>query len=267
MRLSISHTTTYRYEDPVHYALQRVRLRPVDSPLQTVRDWSLKVEGGRFEVRYADHFGNDTDLVSVDPGAREVTVTASGTVETRDAAGILGKVPSPMPLWFYLRETALTRAGSGLRALAGELEGATAETHLDALHALSAQIADQVAYGPGDTYVGTTAEEALAGGRGVCQDHAQIFIAAARQAGIPARYVSGYLMLDDREDQDASHAWAEAWIELLGWVGFDVSNRQCPDERYVRLAIGRDYRDAAPIGGLRLGPGGESMIVSVQVQQ
>jgi len=124
-----------------------------------------------------------------------------------------------------------------------------------------------VPYGQADTYATTPAEDALRAGGGVCQDHAQIFIAAARHAGIPTRYVSGYLMMNDRIDQDASHAWAEAHLDGLGWVGFDVSNGICPDERYVRIAIGRDSRDAAPITGVRLGTATESMIVSVQIQQ
>ena len=113
----------------------------------------------------------------------------------------------------------------------------------------------------------STAEDALAAGRGVCQDHAHVFVAAARHLGHPARYVSGYLMLDDRVEQDASHAWAEVWIEGLGWVGFDVSNGISPDERYVGVARGLDYRDAAPISGVRFGSGEEELHVSVQVQQ
>ena len=118
-----------------------------------------------------------------------------------------------------------------------------------------------------DTETFASAEEALKAGGGVCQDHAQIFVAAARVAGIPARYVSGYLMMDDRIDQDASHAWAEAHIEGLGWVGFDVSNGISPDERYVRIATGLDSRDAAPITGIRRGAMDETMIVSLQIQQ
>jgi transglutaminase-like putative cysteine protease len=90
-------------------------------------------------------------------------------------------------------------------------------------------------------------------GAGVCQDHAHIFISAARANGIPARYVSGYLMMDDRIDQEATHAWAEAHVEGLGWVGFDVSNGISPDPRYVRVATGSDYRDAAPITGITQG--------------
>ena len=93
----------------------------------------------------------------------------------------------------------------------------------------------------------TTAEEAAANGKGVCQVHAHIFIAAARAADIPARYVSGYLMMNDRVEQEATHAWAEAHIDGLGWVGFDIANGISPDPRYVRVATGRDFRDAAPL--------------------
>lgn len=101
----------------------------------------------------------------------------------------------------------------------------------------------------------------------MCQDHAHIFIAAARHAGHPARYVSGYLMMDDRVDQDATHAWAEVWIGDLGWTGFDVSNGISPDMRYVRIASGLDYSQASPISGMTFGGSGESIDVNVQVQQ
>ena len=101
----------------------------------------------------------------------------------------------------------------------------------------------------------------------MCQDHAQIFIAAARAMEIPARYVSGYLMMNDRIEQEATHAWAEAWVQGLGWVGFDVSNGISPDPRYVRVATGRDYRDAAPITGISFGPVAERLTVDLAVEQ
>ena len=128
-------------------------------------------------------------------------------------------------------------------------------------------ILSQNPYNQSSTKAATTAEEALEMGGGVCQDHAQIFIAACRYAGLPARYVSGYLMMTDRIDQDASHAWAEVHLDDLGWVGFDVSNSMCPDATYVRLAMGMDSLDASPVSGMRFGSSDESMIVSLQVQQ
>ena len=265
MQLKISHTTRYDYEKPVHYVLQQVRMTPRDTPQQRVRDWALTVTGGIREVSYSDHHANLTDLISVPSGTRQVEITASGTVETLDNSGIFGKQPTSVPVWYFQRGTELTRAGDGIAALAAGIEGVS--DRLEALHDLSDRIAAAVAYGAGETYTMTTAEDALAGGTGVCQDHAHIFISAARSAGVPARYVSGYLQMDGRVDQDAGHAWAEAYLDTLGWVGFDVSNRQSPDERYVRIACGRDYADAAPLSGLRQGFGDESMIVSLQVQQ
>ena len=113
----------------------------------------------------------------------------------------------------------------------------------------------------------TTAEEAVANGKGVCQDHAHIFIAAARAADIPARYVSGYLMMNDRVEQDATHAWAEAHIDGLGWVGFDIANGISPDPRYVRVATGRDYRDAAPVTGISFGQSKQLLTVNVEVEE
>lgn len=113
----------------------------------------------------------------------------------------------------------------------------------------------------------TPAEDAMQGSHGVCQDHAQIFVSAARLSGLPARYVSGYLMMDDQVDQDATHAWAEVCLPAIGWVGFDVSNGVSPDERYIRIAVGCDARDAAPIKGLRMGLADETLMVSLQVQQ
>jgi len=137
-------------------------------------------------------------------------------------------------------------------------------------HALSAAILDTVGYEGGNTHSGTTAEEAITGGTGVCQDHAHIFISAARMMGFPARYVSGYLKLDaDLEtSQDAAHGWAEAHIDGIGWIGFDVSNQISPDERYVRVATGLDYTEAAPIHGMRYGDtAGESLSVDIEVHQ
>ena len=113
----------------------------------------------------------------------------------------------------------------------------------------------------------TVAEEALGAGRGVCQDHAQIFVGCARMLGVPARYVSGYLMMNDRVEQEAGHAWAEAHVDGLGWVGFDVSNGISPDSRYVRVATGRDYREAAPLTGISYGGRDHAMHVRLAVEQ
>jgi transglutaminase-like putative cysteine protease len=134
------------------------------------------------------------------------------------------------------------------------------------LHSLSALIRERITYEAGRTNSTTTAEEAASHGFGVCQDHAHVFIGAARAGGIPARYVSGYLLMDDRIEQEATHAWAEAHVEGLGWVGFDVSNGISPDPRYVRVATGSDYRDAAPVTGISIGAAEEVLTVGLTVE-
>ena len=265
MKLKITHTTTYDYDAPVSYALQQVRLTPISNSQQEVLNWQLEIEGGHSELFFLDHHKNHTTLVQATPGADQVKITASGEVETSDSTGVLGKVYGKAPLWHFTQQTDRTMPGKNIRSLAKIMSNT--DDQLANLHTLSAEILKAVPYGEAATYAGTTAEEALMAGGGVCQDHTQIFISAARHAGISARYVSGYLMMNDRVDQDASHAWAEVHVEGLGWVGFDISNGYSPDERYVRIATGLDSREAAPISGMRLGAASESMIVSLQVQQ
>ena len=265
MKLRIQHTTKYSYDAPVSYGLQQVRLQPANSRHQTVNNWNVAISGGKAELAFQDQYENRTLLVKADAGTTELSVEVSGEVETHTSDGIFGKVYGTAPLWHFKQSTPRTQAGRGVKKLAKAV--AKADNPLDGLHALSQAIIAEAPYNTTGTEAGTTAEEALSAGAGVCQDHAQIFVSAARSAGIPARYVSGYLMMNDRVDQDASHAWAEAHLDGLGWVGFDVSNGISPDERYVRIATGLDSRDASPISGVRLGSAAESMIVSLQVQQ
>ncbi len=264
MQLRIVHRTRYAYDNPVGYALQRVRATPVAGQTQRVIDWTLAFEGGREELRYTDHHGNDTRLLSVGGGVSEIVVTASGTVETSDTAGVIGMQYGFAPLWLFLRQTPLTQAGEGVASLADGIEG---RDTLERLHAVTAVIAERVAYRAGATNVATTAEEALAIGEGVCQDHAHLFLAAARHLKVPARYVSGYLHLDAGGDQAAMHAWAEAHVDGLGWVGFDPANGISPDARYVRVATGLDYRDAMPVSGIRAGQSREELAVHITVEQ
>lgn len=266
MRLRISHSTTYRYEGPVPYAVQQVRLTPKSSAGQKVLHWDMTIDGGREELRFDDHNNNQVTLISLAPGGQEIMITCQGDVDTADNAGITGRHGGFAPLWFFGRSTGRTEAGSGVRRLVREL-GSAFDGDVSRLHALAGLVGGRIAYETGMTHPETTAEEALAAGHGVCQDHAHVFIAAARLMGYPARYVSGYLLMDDRTRQDAGHAWAEAHLDGVGWVGFDVSNGISPDERYVRVATGLDYADAAPVSGMRFGEGVESMIVSLQVQQ
>lgn len=263
MRIHISHRTIYRFDQPTHYGLQRLRLTPGSGSTQTVVDWDLALSGCGRQLDYDDHFGNHVTLVRIDGDALEVDIDAHGLVETFGSDGIIGQHVGAVPLWFYLRPTELTRPGDRIRELAADV--ASERDPVTRLHALSGRITEQVDYRLGGTEPSTPAEEAVKSSQGVCQDHAHIFVAAARELDVPARYVSGYMVLDDNESSPASHAWAEAHIPDLGWVGFDVSNSISPDDRYVRVAVGRDYREAAPLVGTRYGSGGEILEVRLEV--
>ncbi|AOL95387.1 transglutaminase family protein [Porphyrobacter sp. LM 6] len=266
LKLSIRHTTHYAFAEPVVHALQRLRLTPKATQGQRIIDWEMTFDNAHAELEYDDQHFNHVTLIGITPGAREVMVTCRGTVETEDNAGVIGRHSGHLPLWSFLRQTPLTRPGARLRALLRELPAVSPDAPLDFLHALSGLIRERIVYETGRTHAATTAEEAVVHGYGVCQDHAHIFISAARASGIAARYVSGYLMMDDRIEQEATHAWAEAHVPELGWVGFDISNGISPDPRYVRVATGSDYRDAAPITGISVGASAEVLTVGVAVE-
>lgn len=267
MRLSIRHTTRYAFDEPVVHALQRLRLTPKETQGQRVIDWAMTYDNAHPELEYDDQNFNTVTLIAVDAGTYEVTVTCTGTVETEDNAGVIGRHSGHLPLWSFLGQTRMTKPGPRMRALIRDVPGPAGGDKLTYLHDLSARILREVPYSIGTTGWGTTAEEAVAHGNGVCQDHTHIFIGAARAAAIPARYVSGYLMMNDRVDQEAMHAWAEAHIDGLGWVGFDISNGISPDARYVRVATGRDYVDAAPVNVIAFGTSQLTVDVAVEQQQ
>lgn len=264
MRLKITHATRYRFEAPVRYGLQQLRKTPKSGHQQWVLTWATRVDGGKKELGFEDHHHNVVELISFEREATEVVVTSEGEVELGESHGIVGRHTGPSPLWLYRQETARTALGSGGRAL---IRGIAGDTEIERMHALTRAVHEAVAFEVGASQTDWSAEDALAAGRGVCQDHAHVFLACAREIGLPARYVSGYLMLNDRVAQDAMHAWVEAHIDGLGWVGFDPANGISPDSRYVRVATGLDYGDAAPVIGTRSGGLGEALDVQIEVTQ
>lgn len=266
MRLKIEHVTRYDFSRPVVHGLQRLRLTPKNTQGQHVSDWVMEFDGATLEVEYDDHNHNRTTLISLHSGVSAVEVRCTGTVSTADNHGIIGHISGHMPMWAFLMQSPLTKPGPRMRAIIGDIDVPRSDT-LSMLHALSSAVRSNVVYTVGETGVHTSGEEAAMLGKGVCQDHAHVFIGAARALGVPARYVSGYLMLTDRVEQEAGHAWAEAYVDHLGWVGFDVSNGISPDERYVRVATGRDYGEAAPVTGLSYGAGESLLEVRLAVEQ
>lgn len=268
MLISVRHVTRYVYAEPVSYTVQSLRLTPAPFTGQRIADWHVRVPGCAEPLEFKDGFGNTVQLVTVSAPHRELVIEAGGTVETKDCNGVVDGLAKAIPPRVFLKETAQTQPDAAIRALAKSIQGKDA---LGKLHALAGAVRDRVEYVAGITDAHTGAAEALADGKGVCQDHAHIFIAAARILGIPARYITGYLLMEDTSGgtgpAEAHHAWTEAWVESLGWVGFDVANRVCPTDRYVRLAAGLDAGYAAPIAGSRRGGAGEKLEVSVAVQQ
>ncbi len=264
MLITVRHVTRYRYAEPAGYTIQCLRLAPPSFKGQRVLEWRVHVPASGPPLVYRDGFGNTVHLVTVNAGHDELLVEAAGRVETEDCNGIVTGLAEVSPPRVFMKETPQTKADAAIRALVADLDGGTS---LEKLHALVAAVHGRVEYVPGATDSHTSAAEALADGRGVCQDHAHIFVAGARTLGVPARYVTGYLVLDGVSAAQAHHAWAEAWVEGLGWVGFDVANRVCPTDRYVRLACGLDAGYAAPIVGSRRGGAAETLDVSVEVAQ
>jgi transglutaminase-like putative cysteine protease len=265
MRLSIRHRTCYRYEHPALRVTQALRLWPAASDAQKVLGWRVDIDGERLAYATTDSFGNPVATHTADGAIDQVQVDVRGEVETADHQGIVAGTVELLPARFFLYETPLTIVDASIREFAAGSPPGTGD--LDRLHQLCNRVRDRVDYLPGQTDVETTAAEALAHGAGVCQDHAHLLVAVARALGYPARYVSGYLCAGADSGAAASHAWAEIHVADIGWVGFDAANRICPNEYYVRIACGRDYRDAAPVRGVHQGGKSESLEVSVSISE
>jgi transglutaminase-like putative cysteine protease len=265
MLLNVDHVTRYSYDRPVRGVVQSHRLQPSVFEGQQVINWSVTVSGGTKGGGFRDGAGDFVQGWSVAGPVTEIEVRVSGQVQTSDMAGMLKGHKELVPPEAYLRDTDATTADAALLALSVLLRDA--ENPLAGCHALSEAISDAIAYRPGSTSAATTAAQALAQGEGVCQDHAHALLAAARAAGVPGRYVSGYLHAGpEASAEDAAHAWAELYLAGFGWIGFDPANRCCPDERYIRLGSGLDAQDAAPIRGVSRGQGVEILAVTVAVQ-
>ena len=200
MQLRVRHLTTYNYDAPVGYGLQQVRLRPKSRPGQQILEWDMSVEGGKKELQFSDQHANQVDLISIVPDGHGVVIRCEGLVDVDATDGIVGQHRGFMPLWSFRRPTVLTESGRETQKLLDQL-GDGFSGDIERAHALSAMILEKVPYALGQTNAETTAEEAIAGGGGVCQDHAHIFITAMRKLGHPARYVSGYLMMNDRKSR------------------------------------------------------------------
>jgi transglutaminase-like putative cysteine protease len=281
MRLRILHETAYRYATPATRAIQILRLTPRGHQGQFVVNWRIDVDRDCRLQTSTDAFGNRVHSFTVEGPLEGLTITAEGEVETQDMSGIVRDQVERAPVGVFLRETPLTAPDEAIQAFADDVAAEYGPNPLNLFHALMLAIRERMRFDVNATDTGTSAAEAFAEGHGVCQDFAHVFIAAARHLGHPARYVGGYLFLPALEQsqttqgdagqsqtlaaQDAGHAWAEAMVDGLGWVGFDPANGVSPTDAYVRVAVGLDYLGAAPVRGTRYGGGGENLSVRVMV--
>jgi len=262
--VSISHVTRYKFAAAAQYSIQSLRLTPPSFEGQEVKSWSIEAPHIESAVRFRDCFGNIAHLVAIPEALDEIRIVARGSVETEDRSGFARGLVEIAPARVYKRETPRTAPDDGIRALSA---GISSDDQIERMHQLMDAVRDRVDYVIGVTHAHTSAAEALSDGRGVCQDHAHVFISAARVMGFPARYVNGYFLTDSDKPAEAHHAWAEVFLEGLGWIGFDPANRVCPTDHYVRLTWGLDSASAAPIRGTRRGGSEEVLDVSVEVQQ
>jgi transglutaminase-like putative cysteine protease len=263
MLVRVEHSTAYAYSKPLVASTQYLRLTPLSGRTQAVESWKVSCPGAVTHQWY-DQYGNCCHTLTTAQPVTELIIKVSGLVRTRDTNGVVGHALAELPLGLYLRETPYTLCSAPIRSYASRFRAKVKGNLIAGLHEIMLAIPYDVTYTKGETHVHTTGAEALEQGRGVCQDHAHIFCAVCRSLGIPARYVSGYLSHGAGHGAHASgHAWADAYVEHLGWVSFDPSNRTGATEAYIRTATGLDYAEAGPIRGVRSGGGSETMTYSV----
>jgi transglutaminase-like putative cysteine protease len=262
MQLHIRHVTRYRYERPVKYSVQSLHLTPRRDPCQRALNWTITAPGRRLEQ--IDAHGNISHLLTIEQPHREIQIVVRGVVETADTEA--RQEDGPLSPLAYLSPTSLTQPSEEIKAFARKTLEVVRDPR-ERMHTLADAVYQNVRYKPGASDVTGSAAAAFKSGEGVCQDQAHVFIASARALGIPARYVSGYLYTGDASDV-ASHAWVDTWLGAdLGWQSIDVTHRRPAVRTYCRLAVGRDYLDAAPVRGVRHGGGGESMEANVLVAE
>jgi transglutaminase-like putative cysteine protease len=268
MRIQISHETVYSYAQPAKGVIQTLRLTPRNHDGQYVADWRIDVSENCQLDQHEDAFGNITHVFTAEGPFSELRVAVEGEVETQDTNGVVRGTIERFPPSLFLRETELTRLDPAIAEFAKRAHEGASDDTLKIVHGLLERLHKEIVYDTNPTHTATTAAEAFALKRGVCQDLTHIFIAAARSLAIPARYIGGHFHRNDGvTDQEAGHAWAEVFVSDLGWVAFDAANGICATDAHVRVAAGLDYLGAAPVRGSRQGGGGEELTVAIRVKQ
>ncbi len=268
MRLRVVHRNAYHYDPPAAGVIQVLRLTPRNHEGQYVVRWRIDVSADARLAAHEDAFGNLTHVFSADGPLSELAVEVDGEVETQNTNGIVRGTVERFPPSLFLRDTALTQADAEIRSFAQSIRSAAGGDVLAQLHALLDRLYEDMAHATDEADGAANAAEAFARKRGLPRDLSHIFIGAAHSLGIPARYAAGYYCADDAAAAPAAgHAWAEAEVPGLGWVAFDPAHGFCPTDAHVRVAIGLDSLGAAPVRGMRYGPGTETLEIAIQVGQ
>ncbi len=266
MRIRISHDIGHRYAPPARMLIQNLRLTPSGFDSQYVIGWRINVDIDSALRQSEDAHGNILSTFSHHGAPLErVTVSASGEVETSDAAGVVQGSVERLPPEMYLRESALAHANGALRDFAASAAKGASDP-LDAMHRLMAELHRAMEFEPNKADHPDSAVEAFALRRGGPRDFAHIFIACARFLNLPARFITGYRAADEDGGEPGAHAWAEAFAPKLGWVAFDATDCICADERYVRVAVGFDGQDAAFVRAAH-GSGEDTVESAIRVEQ
>ncbi len=266
MRIRISHETTYAYELPVRSLMQSLRVMPRDHEGQVVASWRIEPSvDGRLRSS-EDAFGNLVHQFQAEGPFEAFTLRIDGVVETSDMTGFVRGAPEPLPLQVYLRDSTMTQPDEAL-ALFARKAARTGRPPLEQLHAIMGALHEEMELMPPEAAHGGRASEAFALRKGTAVDFAHLFCGCARDAGMPARFVSGYLCGEDDRRSATQHAWAEAHVDGFGWIGFDPSLDLCPIAGHVRVATGIDFTDAMPVRTARVGGGGETASLALRVAQ
>jgi len=284
MPLRICHTTRFSYDSPAYQSHNEVRMRPVDAAGQQCLEFALEIEPAATVFEYRDYYGNDVHAFSVHSQHDALSITARSLVDSAppDPPSLppvtfeefLADDTARMQTWFdFLGASPHVPFSEKLK----KFFWLTRPRQSDDVTAYVAQVVrfvrDQFAYEPGVTHVHSTVEEILSVGAGVCQDFAHLTIAILRLAGVPSRYVSGYLAPLPNASQaslaeQASHAWIEAQLPGQGWTGFDPTHGCRIDARHIKVAIGRDYSDVTPLRGVYRSFGNkQTMTVELRVER
>ncbi len=267
MRLRVFHRNTYRYDPPAAGVIQVLRLTPRNHEGQYVVRWRIDVSADARLAAHEDAFGNLTHAFSADGPLSELTVEVDGEVETQNTNGIVRGTVERFPPSLFLRDTALTQADAAMQSFAQDVRNTAGANVLAQLHALLDRLHQDMAHATDEADGAASAADAFARKGGLSRDLSHIFIGAAHSLGIPARYVAGYYCADGAGTPAAGHAWTEAAVPDLGWVAFDPAYGFCPTDTHVRVAIGLDSLGAAPVRGMRYGPGTETLEVAVKFGQ